>query len=82
MQPTPHDSQTQVWSSRRTLPVLRSADVLVVGGGFAGIAAALEYGRSGYLVVVVEPRTYLGREATATLRPWMLLPKDGGAGHL
>ncbi len=51
-------------------------------GGFAGIAAALEYARSGYRVVVVEPRTYLGREATATLRPWALLPKDGGAGHL
>ena len=67
MQSTQHDSQAQVWSSRRTLSVLRSADVLVVGGGFAGIAAALEYARSGYRVVVVEPRTYLGREATATL---------------
>ena len=53
-----------------TMPVLAEGDVLILGGSFAGIAAALEVARAGLKVVLVEPRTYLGREITATLRPW------------
>ncbi|HEX2863441.1 MAG TPA: FAD-dependent oxidoreductase, partial [Deinococcales bacterium] len=50
------------------------AGVLVIGGGFAGVGAALAARRSGASVVLIEPRTYLGEELTATLRPW--LPRD------
>ena len=53
------------------LPVLRACDVLVYGGSMAGVAAALSLSKSGHSVVLVEPRTYLGREMTATLRPWV-----------
>ncbi|HEU5139652.1 MAG TPA: FAD-dependent oxidoreductase [Bacillales bacterium] len=56
---------------RKGLPVLKTCDVVVTGGSFAGVAAALEIARAGRKVVVVEPRTYLGREVTATLRPWV-----------
>lgn len=56
---------------RPSLPVLRSADVVIAGGSFAGVAAALELARVHRRVVLVEPRTYLGREITATLRPWL-----------
>jgi ribulose 1,5-bisphosphate synthetase/thiazole synthase len=58
---------------RRALPILRRAEVVVVGGSFAGIAAALTFSRAGRQVTLVEPRTYLGREVTATLRPWVTL---------
>jgi len=57
--------------TRPTLPVLRRPDVVVAGGSFAGVAAALELARAGRKVLLIEPRTYLGREVTATLRPWV-----------
>ena len=57
--------------NRPTLPVLRRGDVVVAGGSFAGVATALTLARAGRSVVLVEPRTYLGREMTATLRPWI-----------
>src|SRR5512138_137689 len=60
-----------VRATRPTLPVLRSVDVVVAGGSFAGVAAALAFAKARRKVMLVEPRTYLGREATATLRPWL-----------
>lgn len=53
------------------LPVLKKCDVLVVGGGFAGVTAALEFAKSGASVVLIERRIYLGREITSTNRPWV-----------
>jgi hypothetical protein len=55
----------------KALPVLRSCDVPAFGGSLAGIAAALSLSKAELSVIVVEPRTYLGREITATLRPWV-----------
>jgi hypothetical protein len=55
----------------KSLPILRSCDVVVFGGSLAGIAAALSLSKAGHSVIVVEPRTYLGREITAKLRPWV-----------
>ncbi len=57
---------------RSTLPVLRACDALIVGGSMAGVSAAMELARAGRRVVVVEQRTYLGRDITATLRPWLV----------
>jgi hypothetical protein len=54
-----------------TLPLLHTAEFTIVGGSFAGISAALELSRLGRSVLLVEPRTYLGWEVTATLRPWV-----------
>lgn len=53
------------------LPILRRAEVIVIGGSLAGVAAALEFARAGRKVVLIEQRTYLGREISATLRPWI-----------
>jgi len=53
-----------------TLPVLKKCDVAVVGGGFAGISAAVNFARAGKKVVLVERRIYLGREITSVYRPW------------
>ena len=58
------------------VPQLAAADVVVVGGTLAGIAAALTFAEAGRQVILVEPRTYLGREITATLRPWLPVPAD------
>jgi len=53
------------------LPVLLATDVLVIGGGFAGVAAACSAARQGKRVCLIEQRTFLGGEITSKLRPWM-----------
>ena len=63
---------------RTTLTVLHDCDVAVTGGSFGGVAAALTLARAGRRVALVEPRTYLGREISATLRPWVRVPRGGG----
>ncbi len=60
--------------TRPTLPILYKADIVVVGGSFAGVAAAIALARAGQRVSLIESRTYVGREVTATLRPW--IPRD------
>jgi len=47
----------------------RSVDVLVVGGGAAGIAAAVAAGRNGASTLIVERAGFLGG-ISATL-PWL-----------
>ncbi len=46
---------------------LSSCDVLVAGGGSAGVAAAVRAARSGSSVVLVEKNTFLGGMATGAL---------------
>ena len=60
--------------SQTTLPVLATCDAVVIGGSFSGFAVALLLADAGHSVTLVEPRTYLGRDITATLRPWSPLP--------
>ena len=54
---------------RETLstPIAHTCDVLVVGGGFAGIAAALSAARMGKRVILVEKSYYLGGLGTSGL---------------
>jgi ribulose 1,5-bisphosphate synthetase/thiazole synthase len=53
------------------LPVIEKCDVLIVGGGFAGVSAARKFAKNGASVVLIERRIYLGREMTSTCRPWI-----------
>lgn len=71
----PEKASIKISFSKSNLPILRSGDVIIVGGSFAAISAALIFARAGRKVVLVESRTYLGREITASLRPWINLGK-------
>ncbi len=51
----------------REIPIVRSVDVVVVGGGPAGIAAAVASARTGAETVLIERFGYLGGTATASL---------------
>ncbi len=55
----------------KQVPVVAEADVVVVGGGPAGIAAALAAGRTGAKVCLVEAHGCLGGMWTAGLLTWM-----------
>lgn len=53
------DKTTQ-WEAE--IPLLANKDVVIIGGSFAGIACAVELAKAGQQVMIIEPRTYLGRE--------------------
>lgn len=59
----------------RELPIISQTSAIVVGGSFAGISAAIELANAGISVTLIEPRTYLGREITATHRYWLRTQK-------
>jgi len=62
------------------VPVSAEVDVLIVGGGSAGISAAVAAARNGCQVMLVERFSYLGGLATGGLII-LLLTMDDGAGH-
>jgi len=62
------------------LPVIAQPDVLVVGGGSAGLSAAVAAARNGADVLLLERFSYLGGLATGGLII-LLLTMDDGAGQ-
>ncbi len=51
----------------RQIPVVRDVDVIVVGGGPAGVGAAIAAARAGAETLLIEQFGYLGGTATASL---------------
>lgn len=51
----------------KQIPVVRNTDVLVIGGGPAGLCAAIASARAGAKTLLVEQFSYLGGTATASL---------------
>jgi hypothetical protein len=70
-------------SYHKELPVIGDVDVLVIGGGPAGIGAALAAARSGAKTALVERYGFLGGNATAGLvGPFMTSYSDDGETQL
>lgn len=61
----------------REIPVIAEADVLVVGGGTAGLPAALAAARSGADVLVMERYGYVGGASTGGLVITLPLDRQG-----
>lgn len=67
----------QTLSFSRNLPVRYSTDVLVAGGGPAGVAAALAAARQGCAVRLIEAHSCLGGMGTAGMVPTFMQFTDG-----
>lgn len=74
------DAQEMLSETARRTPVRHEADVLVVGGGAAGVAAATAAAREGADVLLVERYGYLGGLASGGLII-LLLSLDDGRGR-
>ena len=66
----------------RDIPVFAEIDVLVVGGGPAGTAAAIAAGRLGADVLLVERYNHLGGLATGGLVIWIDRMTDWSGRHV
>jgi 2-polyprenyl-6-methoxyphenol hydroxylase-like FAD-dependent oxidoreductase len=64
----------------RQVPIIARPDVLVVGAGSAGVAAAIAAARRGAEVLLLEKSPFVGGLATVGLIN-LLLTLDDGAGH-
>lgn len=53
----------------QSIPVTKQTDVVVVGGGASGIAAAIAAARNGAKTLLIEQRGYLGGMGTVSLVP-------------
>jgi hypothetical protein len=71
-----------VFESAREVPVFAETDVLVVGGGPAGTAAAIAAARLGAEVLLVERYNHLGGLATGGLVIWIDRMTDWSGQHI
>lgn len=62
-----HMQMKTIREEARDVPVMAEADIVVLGGGSAGLAAAVAAGRSGADVLLVERYGYVGGLATGGL---------------
>jgi hypothetical protein len=70
----------QVVEAARDLPVAHETDVLVVGGGIAGVMAALAAGRTGARTLLVERFGSLGGTGTAAMMNLFYVPYAASRG--
>ncbi|NLV51525.1 MAG: FAD-dependent oxidoreductase [Clostridiales bacterium] len=69
-----------ITEAQRDIPVAGESDLLVIGGGLAGVAAAVAAARSGVSVTLLEKSCVLGGLATLG-HVCVYLPIDDGIGH-
>lgn len=61
-------SEERLYQSARKIPLVKSCDVVVVGGSVAAVSAAVSAAENGAKVFLIAPRLYLGEDMCATLR--------------
>ena len=67
-------SNSQVTLGKQTIPVAADVDVLVCGGGVAGIADAIAAARNGARTLLIERAGFLGGTATGSAMGLIVIP--------
>lgn len=57
-----------VYQSEREIPIIKSVDIVVIGGTVPAVAAAVSAAKEGAKVFLIASRPYLGEDMCATLR--------------
>jgi hypothetical protein len=65
-------------SKRSLKTIAMSGDLVIVGGGMAGVCAAITAARAGIKVVLIQDRPVLGGNASSEVRLWVL----GATSHM
>ena len=73
---------TSLIEEEREIPVARTYDVIVAGGGSAGAAAAVAAGRMGAKTLLIDRNEYLGGTSTGALMPLFGAPLDSLSGYM
>lgn len=67
---------------RREIPVARTYDVIVAGGGSGGAGAAVAAGRLGARTLLIERNAYLGGTSTGGMMAVFWAPADSFSGYM
>lgn len=59
------------YKNENSIPVIYEVELLVIGGGLAGIPIAYKSADNGKRTLIIEQRTFLGYEIGAWQRPWI-----------
>lgn len=62
------NQEDYVFQSEREIPIVKTVDVVIIGGTVPAVAAAVSAAKNGASVFLVAPRLYLGEDLCATLR--------------
>jgi hypothetical protein len=73
-------SQSQLTLPEQSLPIAARVDVLVCGGGVAGIAAAVTAARAGAKTLLIERAGFLGGTATGSAMGLIVVPASALSG--
>ena len=60
--------QKTVFQSEREIPIVKTIDVLIIGGTVPAVAAAVAAAKNGASVFLIESKPYLGEDMCSTLR--------------
>ncbi len=60
--------QESVFQSEREIPIVKTVDVVIIGGTVPAVEAAVSAAENGATVFLVAPRPFLGEDLCATLR--------------
>lgn len=73
-------SESELCIGQQTLPIAAQVDVLVCGGGVAGIAAAVTAARAGARTMLIERAGFLGGTATGSAMGLIVVPASALTG--
>jgi len=75
-------NRTRLIEEQREIPIARTCDVIVAGGGSGGVGAAVAAGRMGAETLLIERNAFLGGTSTGGMMAVFWAPSDSFSGYM